>query len=161
MRVFVECSTEAMKAELCQMVEQVEHVLAGQPHNALVLLIDDGFSDLLHRIARVRALQPAIEPVVIVHAAGPEEVPSLAKDFLVSPVRPEELRARLDRIAMRRTNAGTRYEDLLAMAVEATGDVIEIRSAHAARSVPILEASASSADFRRLLRHATVTLRLQ
>ena len=126
MRVFVECSTEAMTAQLRQMVEEVGHVLAGQPHNALVLLIDDGYADLLHRIARLRALQPAIEPVVVVHADEPKMVPSLAKDFIMGPPRPEELRARLDRIAMRRTSAGTRYEDLLAMAVEATGDVIEI-----------------------------------
>lgn len=126
MRIYLEASTEALELELRSILRAHAHEIDDDAKHALVLLIDDGFEDVLARIALARAVQPAIEPVLIIQCDNTSGVTTLVTDFILLPIVPEELLARLDRITMRRINAGTRHEDLLAKAVEATGDVIEI-----------------------------------
>jgi PAS domain S-box-containing protein len=126
-RAFVICDDDDRKGPLAAQLERIGGVIVDDPTQADVIIALGGADDLSQRIAIAR--RPDNVPVLGLMDAASDTSFDGVDEVALEPIRDEELAARLDRLDRRKHGQRTRREQLLAIALEAAGDVVEITDA--------------------------------
>jgi len=130
MRIFVISEDQELVASMVEEFERLGCSLIDDSSNAQVIIADSevvNVQQLVHAARSARKIDVLL--LLPASAATSTEAPELfdaVTDIAVKPLRPGDVTARLRLIDRRRRAGNTSREQLLAMAVEAAGDVVEI-----------------------------------
>ncbi len=120
---------------IATVVQDAGHQPTLEPHRADLLLIDRAAADFERRMRAAMAENVSLDVIALLTPNFlSRELPFDVEDFVVLPAAPGEIEARLRIWAHRRGTSGTSQENLLALAVEGAGDVVEIANPRAVLS---------------------------
>jgi len=135
MRIYFIVQDEELLQSLVQEVEALGYSRTDDASDAQVIIADSEVTNVHQQVHAAARSARKIDVLLLLpaSAADSEEAPELfdaVSDIVFKPLRPGDIKARLRMADRRRLAGNTRREELLAMAVEASGDVVEITDAN-------------------------------
>jgi PAS domain S-box-containing protein len=131
MRVAVLSDDAQLRRQLVAEIEGSGFDVVDDPSSADVVVLDAPAEDVTTATGRLLSANLRLELVVVLPSERLAEVDNGVAELVVSPPSAGELSARLGMIARRQGRAGPQRKDILALAVEAAGDVVEITDSRA------------------------------
>jgi PAS domain S-box-containing protein len=126
LRVAIITDDADLGSTLAAEVEDEGHDAALDVTRAELLLVDAYARDYMTRARAAVADNPGLDLVAMIRPTQLTRLPEDISDFMVLPLAPGELGARLRLWALRRGERGVTRDALLAHAVDAAADVVEV-----------------------------------